>query len=78
MRREQYGGAPAKILGEENQKVAAHVKELAAAQQSHSISELLAWLNEPARITTMHAFHDRVLGLGAGTTQPGADLNGAW
>lgn len=74
----RVGGAQAKILAEENLKVAAHVKELAAAQQRHSISELLAWLNEPARINTMHTFHYRVLGFGAGTTQPGADLNGAW
>lgn len=54
-------------------------REFTAAQKTRSISELIARLNEPARIRTMHdEFHYGLLALGDGKTQPGADLNAAW
>lgn len=39
---------------------------------------LLQWLNEPQRIARTHDFYRRILLIGGGAEQPGADLLTAW
>lgn len=39
---------------------------------------LLAWINQPERIARSHDFYRRILLVGGGAEQPGADLMTAW
>jgi Family of unknown function (DUF5694) len=73
------GGAAAAMLTTANQKIEAQMQEFSAAQQTQTISTLLARMNEPARCLAEHEqFYYQLLALGDATNQPGAELNAAW
>lgn len=72
-----HGATPA--LEKMHAEVEAMLKKDEAAQKTTPVREMLARINETKRIETDHAdFYYALLRLGDTTTQPGADLNGAW
>lgn len=72
------GGAAAAELAALNDKIEADVKAFSASQQTRSIAQLLAQLNDPARVQADQGLYYRMLMLGDTKAQPGADLNAAW
>jgi uncharacterized protein DUF5694 len=72
-----HGGQPR--LAAMHAKVEAMTQELSAQQKTHTIAELLVWVNDTARVLAMQRdFQYGLLALGDHKTQPGADLNAMW
>lgn len=56
-----------------------YVADLEKMQRKGSIADLLIWMNEPTDLDRMHGLgYLSVLPVGAGTEQPGAELNAMW
>lgn len=73
----QHGGEAR--LAALDARVEKSTREFSAAQTTRSIAQLLAQLNEPARIRADHdEFYYALLALGDAKAQPGAELNAAW
>lgn len=71
-------GAGARLAAVEAQ-FERRVREFDAAQNTHTIGELLAQLNDPVAIRSDHANgYYKMMLIGDAKTQPGADLNAAW
>jgi hypothetical protein len=73
----QHGGEAR--LAALNARIEKSIREFSASQATRSIAQLLAQLNEPARIRADHdEFYYALLALGDAKAQPGAELNAAW
>lgn len=73
----QHGREP--WLAALNARIAKSVRESSAVQATRSITQLIAQLNEPARLRAEHdEFYYGLLALGDATAQPGAELNAGW
>ena len=60
-------------------KVGALISDFTASQKSSTVAALLAQMNEPPRIRSMHAdFYYGLLPFGDAKTQAGAELNAYW
>lgn len=73
----QHGGAAR--LAALDARIEKSTREFSASQATRSIAQLIAQLNEPARIRADHdEFYYALLALGDAKAQPGAELNAAW
>lgn len=78
---ESYAKAHGKSAALESMhgKVDSMLKEMEATQRTSTVAQMLAHINDPARIASGHRdFYYNILSLGQGKEQPGADLNGGW
>jgi hypothetical protein len=73
---QRHGRAP--DLQKEIEDIQSRVKRMEAQQKTHTISQVLRDMNQPAAIREENGFYMRMLAFGAGSQQPGAALHGAW
>jgi hypothetical protein len=66
------------LLDEANAEIAAMVKRQEESVSTKGLTATLRWVNDPAFIAGSNGFYRTTLRIGAGSTQPGADLLTAW
>jgi hypothetical protein len=66
------------VLDSANAEVESFVKKQDALLASGSIGSVLRFVNDPALVAQGNGFYRMMLRVGAGATQPGADLLTAW
>ncbi|HEY3812608.1 MAG TPA: DUF5694 domain-containing protein [Caulobacteraceae bacterium] len=68
----------AKLMDEEDAAIVKSVDEENAILAHGTISQALRHLNDPAVVLRDHQFYRRILRIGSGVDQPGANLDAAW
>lgn len=71
-----HGQSP--ILDAANLEIAAFVKEQESRLADGTVGGVLRWLNDPSLVAKGNGFYRKMLLVGGGTEQPGADLLTAW
>lgn len=67
-----------RLLDEEDARTVADVNEDNKILAHGTISDALRYMNTPAVILQEHQFYRRILKIGAGADQPGAELDAGW
>jgi hypothetical protein len=66
------------LLDEEDAKIAREVNEDNEMLAHGTISDVLRYMNDPAKVVQQHQFYRRILAIGSGSDQPGAELDADW